>query len=205
VDNQRQHSIVRVGTSSTLPSTSVFHFLCPRIFSVCSRNFPNQVMTLPLSKVLKLRVSRSQKVALAAIFTIGIVYSSVEVIRLLYVSLANADDSLSYVRETMLFNPVQGSMAIVIGCLPILRPLFFKKSGNTTAGSSGSRQRRTGMSNSSGTHGTSSSNYKSEDQVQIIKMVQFERTSESGPPSTRDGRRPEEEFGAASPKGPIVF
>jgi hypothetical protein len=191
--------------SSALPSTSVFHFPCLQIFSVRSRISPNQVMTLPLSKVFKLRISGSQKLALAAIFTIGIVYSSVEVVRLLYVSLANADDSLSYARATMIFNPVQGNMAIVIGCLPILRPLFFKKTGSTTVGSSGSGHGRTGMSNDSGPRGTSRSKCKSEDQVQIIKMVQFERTSESGPPSTRDGHGPEGEFGAPSPKGPRFF
>jgi hypothetical protein len=145
-------------------------------------------MALPLSRVFSLRVSRLQKVALAGIFALGIVYSAVEVARLLYVALSVDDSSLAYVKASMFFNPVQGSMAISVGCLPILRPLFFKRTGGTAVskGSGSDDSRRGKMFSSNGSQDRRGGpRGMEEDEVGIIKMVDFEVTSETGASSSK--------------------
>ena len=107
-------------------------------------------MTLPLSKVFKLRITRTQKAALVGLFTLGFIYTGVEIFRLVYFS-ATPDDKLAPGRSTLLVNPIQSCIAVVVGCAPILRPLFFKKrfvssSSETPQG----RSRSLGQSSGSG-------------------------------------------------------
>lgn len=145
-------------------------------------------MALPLSRVFSLRISRLQKAALAGIFALGIVYSAVEVARLLYVALSVDGDSLAYVKATMFFNAVQGSIAITVGCLPILRPLFFKRTGGTVVsrGSGSDNSRRGKMFSSNDSQGRRvGPPAMEEDEVGIIKMVDFEVTSETGAPRSK--------------------
>jgi hypothetical protein len=149
------------------------------------KSLTNIVMALPLSRVFSLRISTMQKAALAGIFALGIIYSAVEIARLLYVALAVDGSSLAYVNASMLFNPVQGSMAVCVACLPILRPLIFKRTSGTTRRSSGSDGR--GKLHSSNDRRERRGELKGiqEDEVGIIKMVDFEITSETGAPSSK--------------------
>jgi hypothetical protein len=125
-----------------------------------------------------------QKAALAGIFALGIMYSAVEVARLLYVALAVDGSSLAYVNASMFFNPVQGSMAVCVACLPILRPLIFKRTGGTMARSSGSDGRGK-LHSSNDRRERRELKRIQEDEVGIIKMVDFEITSETGAPSSK--------------------
>jgi hypothetical protein len=85
------------------------------------------VMCLPLSKIFRLRITTSQKLGLFALFTLGLIYTTVEIVRLVLWSKADPNDSLAPARATMIINPIQSAIAVTVGCLPILRPLFFRK------------------------------------------------------------------------------
>lgn len=98
-------------------------------------------MALPLSKVFQLRISTPQKVALAALFTVGILYSAMEIARLLFVHYSTSN--LAVVSATLLFNPIQSALAVAVGCAPILKPLLFRRK-RSPQGSSATNSWRVG-------------------------------------------------------------
>jgi hypothetical protein len=57
-----------------------------------------------------------------------------EIARLLFIHFSQ--DPLSQVSATILFNPIQGALAVTVGCAPILKPLLFRK-GKSVRGSTG--------------------------------------------------------------------
>jgi hypothetical protein len=114
------------------------------VLSFPPTNLLTTVMALPLSKIFKLRITLPQKIALGALFTIGFLYTGGEIIRLVEFVTANPSDALSPARLTLLYNPIQGAVAVVVGCIPILRPLFFRRKLVQTSSGPGSGSRSNG-------------------------------------------------------------
>jgi hypothetical protein len=103
-------------------------------------------MCLPLSKIFRLRITTSQKLGLVALFTVGFIYTAVEIVRLVVWSTADPNDNFAPARVTMVINPIQSAIAVMVGCLPILRPLFFRKKFVGSSGGTPSNSNSAGRS-----------------------------------------------------------
>lgn len=86
---------------------------------------------------MSLKISATQKLALAGVFMVGIVYGAIEVIRLAVFKSSLASNPYGSPEVTMMYNPLQGCFAVIIGCAPALRPLFFKSGFTRSTGASG--------------------------------------------------------------------
>jgi hypothetical protein len=104
-------------------------------------------MTLPLSKIFKLRITLAQKIAVLGLFMIGILYTAGEIVRLVGFVTSDPNDAIAPARSTLLYNPMQGSIAVVVGCIPILRPFFFRRKLVQTSSGQESGSRSTEFNN----------------------------------------------------------
>src|SRR5579859_7039987 len=87
------------------------------------------VILLPMTSLPKLRVSLSQKLALAAVFALGFFMIAVEVVR--FTVLITAIFNFVHM---LIWNYIASFTAITLCNLPVLRPLLFKKKYYGTAG-----------------------------------------------------------------------
>lgn len=95
------------------------------------------ILAIPLYKTMSLKISPTQKLALGGVFMVGIVYGAIEVIRLAVFKSSLASNPYGSPEVTMMYNPLQGCFAVIIGCAPALRPLFFKSGFTRSTGASG--------------------------------------------------------------------
>jgi hypothetical protein len=92
------------------------------------------VLALPVLKVVRLNITRRQKVALIALFAFGILVCGLDVSRGGYLLVEGT--SQPGIDGSIILYIVQGNLAIMAANIPILRPLFFARSfGSSTGGS----------------------------------------------------------------------
>ncbi|KAI5839616.1 hypothetical protein DFP73DRAFT_598599 [Morchella snyderi] len=85
------------------------------------------IMALPLRLIINLKISAKQKFGLVIIFSLGLLCIAFALIRAL---LSSVGDSISPIWLTT-WTQVEGSVAVVVACLPALRGLLRKNYGST--------------------------------------------------------------------------
>lgn len=78
---------------------------------------------------------------------IGLLYTAGEIVRVVGFVTSDPNDAISPARSTLLYNPMQGSIAVVVGCVPILRPFFFRRKLVQTSSGQDSGSRSTELNN----------------------------------------------------------
>ena len=107
---------------------------------------------IPLPSLYHLKLPLSQRVALIALFSFGLVVISAGCIRIywLHYVLLETYDVTWYGFQLWLWTPVEVQLGIICGCVPWIKPLFkSRKARQTVTGTSGRRhsdgQRVTGF------------------------------------------------------------
>ncbi|CAJ2501976.1 Uu.00g048290.m01.CDS01 [Anthostomella pinea] len=151
------------------------------------------VYLLPVPLILKLRLPRSQRVALLVPFTIGGVVCVASAMRLVVIhELPNARDESVTGINLSIWSNVEANLAIICACLPALRPIFsriFPKLLGSVGGSSNNHwfgRRKTQTFNDRGGYRSSHQMYplSSVDEPAIIlpdfKLPIMRNTSHNG-------------------------
>jgi hypothetical protein len=97
------------------------------------------VLAIPVFRVVKLKITFHQKLALCGVFAVGTLVAAIEVVRGALV-LASGN-SIESVPTNIIMITLQCTLAIVVANLPILRPLLFKRSFSGSTGSTTHRTR----------------------------------------------------------------
>ncbi|KAI1076808.1 hypothetical protein F5B20DRAFT_572648 [Whalleya microplaca] len=123
---QRFHEPVPGGMTGQCDATSVLHVALPLIFSLIS---DVSLLILPIWAISKLRLDKSKKRGLMAVFGIGLVACLLELARILAL-LIDTDDKLdpSYgVAVFLILTAAEETTAVVCACLPVIAPQLARK------------------------------------------------------------------------------
>ena len=84
------------------------------------------VLTVPILKVAKLNINSQQKLALVGVFGVGTIVAAIEVMRGTWLLVEPSTQEATAL--SLIWITLQGTLGIVATNLPILRPLFFRRS-----------------------------------------------------------------------------
>jgi len=118
------------------------------------------VWVIPLPSLYHLKLPLSQRIAVIALFSFGLVVISAGCIRIYWVSYVVREtyDVTWYGFQVWLWTPVEVQLGIICGCVPWLKSLFkSRKTNQAVAGTSGQRyvdwQRAAGFKQEEGVDG----------------------------------------------------
>ncbi|KAK2616193.1 hypothetical protein QQS21_000825 [Conoideocrella luteorostrata] len=84
------------------------------------------ILLLPMPLVYKLDVPRFQKIALMAVFAIGIFVVITSCLRITSLDILATSPDMTYDIANVMWTIIEPNLAVVCACLPILRPLVVK-------------------------------------------------------------------------------
>ncbi|KAI2607920.1 hypothetical protein GGR54DRAFT_396878 [Hypoxylon sp. NC1633] len=121
-----EHLPVPGGMTGQCDATSVVHVSLPLIFSLIS---DVSLLLLPIWAISRLRLNRSKKRGLIAVFGIGLVACLLELARILDLLIDTDDKSdPSYgVAVFLILTAAEETTAVVCACLPVIVPQIVKK------------------------------------------------------------------------------
>lgn len=113
------------------------------------------ILLLPMPLVYKLEVPRAQKVALMAVFAIGIFVVVTSCLRVTTLDIFATSTDNTYDIANVMWTIIEPNVAVICACLPILRPLVVKLFPALRSKNSANRYGTPGYgSKSRGTRGT---------------------------------------------------
>jgi len=83
------------------------------------------ILTVPVSSVMKLKLARTQKIAISLIFLLGSFVCFASMYRIITISRLVRTTDISWAKsDVFIWSSVEPSVGIISGCLPTLRPLL---------------------------------------------------------------------------------
>ncbi|KAJ4334064.1 hypothetical protein N0V87_007117 [Didymella glomerata] len=83
------------------------------------------ILTVPISSVIRLRLARTQKIAISLIFLLGSFVCFASMYRIITITRLVRTTDISWAKsDVFIWSSVEPSIGIISGCLPTLRPLM---------------------------------------------------------------------------------
>ncbi|KAH6642043.1 hypothetical protein C7974DRAFT_326944 [Boeremia exigua] len=83
------------------------------------------ILTVPISSVVRLRLARTQKIAISLIFLLGSFVCFASMYRIITITRLVSSPDISWAKsDVFIWSSVEPSVGIISGCLPTLRPLM---------------------------------------------------------------------------------